>query len=207
INPAVETALWERARARIVKQADRDTISAQEKYARAGWPLPPGAMLHETAMIRQDSRDKLADQNREISIKSFDTEVENIRFAVTTAGDLFTKALQAVGDYVRTVMLAPQLAAQLTTQLSGLKGEAARTLVALYQAQSAALDPFLRMEITDAELKTRVREANLRADMETNQLRAQAALSNLKMVGDAAAASLNGIGSGVGNTVTTSISE
>ena len=207
INPAVETALWERARARIVKQADRDTISAQEKYARAGWPLPPGAMLHETAMIRQDSRDKLADQNREISIKSFDTEVENIRFAVTTAGDLFTKALQAVGDYVRTVMLAPQLAAQLTTQLSGLKGEAARTLVALYQAQSAALDPFLRMEITDDELKTRVREANLRADMETNQMRAQAALSNLKMVGDAAAASLNGIGSGVGNTVTTSISE
>ena len=67
--------------------------------------------------------------------------------------------------------------------------------------------PFLRMEITDAELKTRVREANLRADMETNQMRAQAALSNLKMVGDAAAASLNGIGSGVGNTVTTSISE
>jgi len=205
INSAVETALWERGRARVLKQAERDTAAVTEKYARAGWPLPPGAMLHDTAMIRQDSRDKLAEQSRDIAIKSFDAELENTRFAITTAGALFTQALQAVGDYVKTVMLGPQTAAQLATSMSGLKNEASRTLVALYQAQSAALDPFLRLEITDAELKQRAQEANLRAKMETAQLRAQAALSNLKMVGDAAAASLNGIGAGVSNTMSSSV--
>ena len=205
INPAVEAALWERGRARILKQAQRDIASAQEKYARAGWPLPPGAMLNDMAMIRQDSRDKLAEQSRDISVKSFDAELENVRFAVKTAGDLFTQALQAVSDYVRTMMLAPQTAAQLATSLSGLKNDAARTLVALYQAQNSALEPFIRLEITDAELKQRANEANLRAKMETAQLRAQAALANLRMVGDAAAASLNGIGASVGNSMTSSV--
>lgn len=205
INPAVETALWERGRARILKQADRDAAGVTEKYARAGWPLPPGAMLNDLATIRQDSRDKLAEQSRDIAIKSFDAELENTRFAITTAGNLFTQALQAVSDYVRTVMLGPQTAAQLATSLSGLKNEASRTLVSLYQAQSAALEPFLRLEITDAELKERAQEANLRAKMETAKLRADAALANLRMVGDAAAASLNGIGASVGNTMSSSV--
>lgn len=201
INPAVETALWERGRARILKQAARDTAGVTEKYARAGWPLPPGAMLNDIAMIRQDSRDKLAEQSRDIAIKSFDTEVENVRFAITTAGNLFTQALQAVSEYVKTVMLAPQTAAQLSASLSGLKNDAARTLVSLYQAQNAAQEQFLRLDITDAELKQRANEANLRAQTETAQLRAQAALANLRMVGDAAAASLNGISASVGNSL------
>jgi hypothetical protein len=205
INPAVEAALWERSRARILKQAERDMASTQEKYARAGWPLPPGAMLHDVAMIRQDSRDKLAEQSRDIAIKSFEAELENVRFAISTAGDLFTKALQAVGDYVKAVMLGPQTAAQLAASVSGLKNDAARTLVALYQAQSAALDPLVRLEITDAELKERAAEANLRARTETTQARVQAAMASLKMVGDSAAASLNGIGASVGNTMNSTV--
>jgi len=205
INPAVEAALWERGRARILKQADRDMAAVAEKYARAGWPLPPGAMLNDVAMIRQDSRDKLAEQSRDIAIKSFEAELENVRFAITTAGNLFTQALQAVSDYVKTVMLGPQTAAQLATSVSGLKNEASRTLVSLYQAQSAALEPFLRLEITDAELKERAQEANLRAKMETAKLRADAAMANLRMVGDAAAASLNGIGASVSNQMSSSV--
>lgn len=198
INVNVESALWERGRARLLRQAERDAATMQEQYARAGWPLPPGAMLHAISNIRQDSRDKLAEQSRDITVKSFETEVENIKFAITTISGLFNQAFQTANDYVRTVMLGPQTAAQLASSMSGLENDAARTLVSLYQAQSAALEPFLRLEIADAELKMKAQEANLRAKMDTAQIRAQAALANLKMVGDAAAASLNGIGADVG---------
>lgn len=197
INANVEAALWERGRARISSQAERDVASTTEQYARAGWPLPPGAMLYATAQIRQDARDKLAEQSRDISIKSFEAEVENVRLAVKTAGDMFAQALQAVGDYVKTVMLGPQVAMQLATSTAGLKNEAARTLVNLYQAQTAALEPLIRIKTTDAELKERANEANQRAATETAQMRVQTVLANVKMVGDAAAASLNGIGAGV----------
>lgn len=205
INSNVEAALWERGRARILRQADRDMASTTERYARAGWPLPPGAMLHDTALIRQDSRDKLAEQSRDIAVKSFETEVENVRFAVGAVSDMYTKAIAAVGEYVKAIALGPQLAAQLSTSMSGLKNEAARTLVALYQAQNAAIDPLLRLSITDAELKTRVAEANARLKQDTAQMRVQTVLANVKMMGDSAAASLNGIGAGVSNTMSTSV--
>lgn len=206
INANVEYALWERGRARVLQQAERDLASSTEKYARAGWPLPPGAMLHEAALIRQDSRDKLAEVSRDISIKSFETEVENVRFAIKTVGDLFSQAINAVGDYAKTVMLAPQTAAQLASSLAGTKNDAARTLVSLYQAQNTALEPFIRLSITDAELKSRAEEANLRAFMDTSQLRAQTVLAQVKMVGDTVAGSLNGIHAGVGNSMTSSVS-
>lgn len=196
ININVEHALWERGRARILEQAQRDTQDITEKYARAGWPLPPGAMFHAQQLIRQESRNKLAEQSRDIAIKSFDTEIENVRFAIKTVGDLFSQALQAVSDYVKTIMLAPQTAASLTSSLSNMKNDAARTLVTLYQAQNAALEPFLKIEMTDAELKSRAQEQNLRAKMEVAKLKLDATLANLKMVGDAAASSLNGISAG-----------
>jgi len=205
INTGVEAALWERGRARILKQADRDTASATEKYARAGWPLPPGAMLNDIAAIRQDSRDKLAEQSRDIAIKSFDTEIENVRFAIKTVGDLFGQALNAVGEYVKTVMMGPQIAMQMATSMSGLKNEAARTLVALYQAQSAALDPFVRLSITDAQLHQSAAEANLRARSETARMRVDVALAKSKMAADAVSASLNAISAGMSNTMSSSV--
>lgn len=206
INTAVEAALWERGRARVVREAERDLASVQERYARSGWPLPPGAMLHEAALIRQSSRDKLAEASRDIAIKSFETEVENVRFAVKTVVDQFSQAINAVGEYVKTVMLGPQVASQLASNVTNLKNDAARTLVSLYQAQNSALEPFIRLSITDAELKSRAEESNLKSQLETAQLRAQAALAQVKMVGDAAAASLNGIGAGVSNTMSSSVS-
>ena len=206
VNASVESALWERGRARILREAARDLNTVQERYARAGWPLPPGAMLHEAALIRQGSRDKLAEASRDIAIKSFETEVENVRFAVKTVADQFAQAINAVGEYVKTVMLGPQVASQLASNVANLKNDAARTLVSLYQAQNSAMEPLARLAIADADMKTRAGEANLRAQLETAQLRAQAVLAQVKMVGDAAAASLNGIGAGVSNGMSTTVS-
>ena len=206
ISHAVESALWERGRSRILREAERDLNTVQERYARAGWPLPPGAMLHEAALIRQGGRDKLAEASRDIAIKSFETEVENVRFAVKTVVDQFSQAISSVGEYVKTVMMGPQVASQLASNITNLKNDAARTLVSLYQAQNSALEPFIRLSITDAELKSKAEESNMRSQLETAQLRANAALAQIKMVGDAAAASLNGIGAGVSNGMSTSVS-
>ena len=103
-------------------------------------------------------------------------------------------------------MLGPQIASQLASNVANLKNDASRTLVSLYQAQTAAMEPLARLAIADADMKIRAGEANLRAKVDTAQLRAQAALAQVKMVGDAAAASLNGIGASVGNSMQSSVS-
>lgn len=193
INTAVENALWERGRARVLTQAQRDIASTEEKYARAGWPLPPGAMLHDVALIRQDSRDKLAEQSRDIAIKSFETEIENIRFAVTKVLELRVQAISAAGDYIKTLVLGPQTAMQLSTGLAGLKTEFARSLVALYSAESQALEPRVRLAITDAQLKAQGNEANLRANVQAQGDRVQMAISDANRTASMLAAMLNAI--------------
>lgn len=205
INTSVETALWERARARVSQEGERAVAEVENRYARAGWPLPPGAMLHQTALVRQDGRNKLAEASRDIAVKSFDTEVENVRFAVKGVMDQYIQALAAVGDYVKTIMLGPQISMQLATSMSSLKNDAARTLTAFYTAQTAALEPRVRLAITDAEIQSQAATANLRARSESSQMRAQVTLANLKMMGDSAAASFNGIDAGarIGATDTT----
>lgn len=194
INANVEQQLWERGRARLVAEAMRAEADVTANWARRRFPLPPGPMVHQVGLVQQDLRDKLAEQGRDISIKSFDAEMENVRFAVATALDLRTKAIAAAGDYIKTLILGPQTAAQLATSLAGLKTEFARSLVALYSAETAALEPRVRLAITDAQLKQQGAEANLRASVQTLSDRVRAALEQARQVAQMAAASLNGIG-------------
>ncbi|NDZ11482.1 hypothetical protein C7T35_01450 [Variovorax sp. WS11] len=198
INVGVEQQLWERARSRLGIEADRATNDALQGFANRGFPLPPGALVHQVKLIDQDRRDKLAEQSRDISIEAFRAELENTRFAVTHAIDLRMKAIAAAGDYIRTLVLGPQTAMQLATSMVGLRTDLARSLVALYSAETAALEPRVRLAIQDADIKLRGQEANLRAKSQAIEDRARAALSNAQMVASAAAASLNGINASAG---------
>ena len=196
INADVEQQLWERGRSRIGEEAMRAEADAMQTFANRGFPLPPGPLVHTINLIQQDKRNKLAEQSRDISIKSFDTEIENVRFAVKEALDLRVRALAAAGDYIKTLILGPQTAADLARTLTGLRTDFSRSLVSLYQAEAAALEPRVRLAIADAEIKSRGGEANLRAKSAAIDDRARAALAYAQSVASAAAASLNGINAG-----------
>lgn len=193
ISADVEQQLWERGRSRLGEEAMRAEQDVLQSFANRGFPLPTGAMVHQVGLIHQDKRNKLAEQSRDISIKSFDTEIENVRFAVKTAVDLRLSALAAAGDYIKTLILGPQTAADLARTLTGLRNDFSRSLVSLYQAEAAALEPRVRLAIADADIKSRGAEANLRASSQAIEDRARAALAYAQSVAAAASASLNGI--------------
>ncbi|MNX65354.1 hypothetical protein D3C86_964090 [compost metagenome] len=196
INADVEQQLWERGRARIVTEADRAEADVTNSWARRRFPLPPGALVHQVGLIRQDQRNKLAEQSRDISIESFRAELENVRAAVQLALDLRMKSVAAAGDYIKTLILGPQTAAQLATSLAGLKTEFARSLVALYSAETQALEPRVRLAIADGQLKMQGADVNLRAKSQALDSRVRAALEQAQQIAAAASASLNGISAG-----------
>lgn len=193
INPAVEQALWERDRARITAESQRLENETASMWANRGFALPPNALAGQVADIRLATARQLGEQSRTIAIKSWEAELENVRRAVQMALDLRSKALQAAADYIRTLILGPQTAVRLATGLAGLKTELLRSLTSLYTAQVAALEPTVRLAITDAQLKQAVAEANLNSKLKTIDQRVQAAEANARMVGTAAAAILNGV--------------
>lgn len=196
INVDVERALWERDRARLLGQNSQARRDAMAMWGNRGFDLPPGALANQLHSLDIEAGRQLATQSRDIAIKSFEAELENTRFAVQQVLELRLRGIAAAGDYIRTLILGPQTAMQLATGLAGLRTDMARALTSLYQAEVTALEPRVRLAITDAQIKEQGQEANLRARVQTLEARVQAVLGNAKMTADAAAASWNGIGAG-----------
>lgn len=196
INANVENQLWERGRARLYSEFMRADADAMQGFANRGFPLPPGALVHQQGLIQQDLRNKLAEQSRDISIEAFRAELENTRFAVQQALDLWMKAITSATEYIKTLLQGDQVAVSLATAMVGVRSDLARNLVALYQAESAALEPRVRLAIADAQIQQAGNEANLRAKVQTLNDRVQAAIAALTSTTQVAAASLNGINAG-----------
>lgn len=194
INANVEAQLWERDRARIRRKAGADRDKAMKEWAAKGFPQPPGALAMQIRLIDQTASDELSAQSRDIAIKSFETEVENVRFAVKELLDLRMKALDAALNYIRTLMLGPETAMKLATGLSGLQYELMRALTAMYTAQVSALSPQIQLLIADAELRQKSAKANLDSDLAVIEAKVRAALAAAQMLGTQAAAGINAIG-------------
>lgn len=196
IRPAVEQQLWERGRARILGDSERAEGEAMATWANRGFPIPPGALTSQVNQIRLDAGRKLAEQSRDITVKSFDAELENTRFAVAQVLDLRFKAISAAGDYIKTIMLGPQLASQLALSQVDAKVRIATALTSLYGAEVSAQEPRVRMILGQADIKTRIGEANLRASSGALEARVRAAMEYAQMLGNQAAAGLNALHGG-----------
>lgn len=193
LNAYVEAQLWQRGKARILADTARLEDETTNTWANRRFPQPPGAMLNQLQQINLEAGRKLAEQSRDISVKSFDTEIENVRFAVGRVLDERKVALGSAGDYIRTIMLGPQTAMQLATGLAGIRSEVSRNLVAMYSAESAAAEPRIRLAITDAQLRQAAAEANLRSDMASIDAKVRALMAAMTTLAQQAAAGLNAI--------------
>lgn len=213
IRASVEQQLWERGRARILSDSARAEDEAAATWANRRFPVPPGALTNQINQIRLDAGQKLAETSRDIAVKSFDAELENVRFAVKTAVDVRASALSAMNDYVRTLLLGPQTAATMANVLTEAQSRAAMALTQMYAAEVSAAEPLVRMALGTADIQARVGEANLRSASGALEARVRVAMEYAQMLGNQAAAGLNALhasaavsGSSSDSTVT-SISE
>ena len=193
LNAGVEQQLWQRGKARVLEESLEAEDNLTAGWAARNYPLPPGALIHGLQRIQLDRSRKLAEINRDIAIKSFDTEIENVRFAVQQTLDLRSKAMSAMADYIRTLMIGPQTAMQLATGLAGLELDVNRSLVALYSAEVQALQPRVQLAIEDARLQAGTNEANQRSIVATAQSKAELAKSAAQMLAAQASAGINAI--------------
>lgn len=109
---AVESAIWERDRARLTAEASRAEEEALTTWAGRGYALPPGALVHSTQLIRAGLTSALAQQSRDIAIKVTDVHVENARAAVGQAAQIRSQAIGAAVEYIKSLMVSPQYVGQ-----------------------------------------------------------------------------------------------
>lgn len=82
IDPTVEQAIYERARAREITNAERGVDNAMRLFGARGFDLPNGALVTAVLQAQQEEQDKSSTLSRDIMIKQADLEQANIHFAL-----------------------------------------------------------------------------------------------------------------------------
>lgn len=83
IPAAVEDALFFRARDRLSAESQKAMQEAFDTWAARGYSMPPGMLVNQLDIIREQESLKASELNREILVQSATWEIENLRFAVT----------------------------------------------------------------------------------------------------------------------------
>lgn len=193
INSNVERQIWQRDRDRITNEFQATSDEAISAWAAKGFPLPPGAAVGALADITIKRAHAIAAISRDAAIKAWDTEIENVRFAITSAIDLRSKAIAAAGDFIRALAVAPQLAAQMSTQAADAQARLISAAASFYNARISAEELVLRHDIAQADLDFKAADSSARNRVEYVQAKVQAATAVTQSLGQQAAAALNAV--------------
>lgn len=82
IKPEIEESIFARARDREDRTVLQAEQQATQEWATKGYTAPPGMLVKRIDNIREEGMLKKLGLNREAMIKVFDTEIENLRWAV-----------------------------------------------------------------------------------------------------------------------------
>lgn len=193
INAQVEDQIWARARERALREASRLKDQAATEWAARGYAMPPGALLHQTVVIDREAQEKINEASRERAIKAFDTELENVRFAITQTLAMRSLALSSALSYLGSVISSYQTAGQVSSNTADFYTKLNDTLVRFYTAQSEATMNAARIESANAGIAQQSYSSQLQANTAFIGHRVSVALAAAQMLGTRTAAALNGL--------------
>lgn len=178
LTPAVENAIYERARDKNHAEYERLRDSAWNDVASKGFTLPNSALVGTLFSARQALADSNARAANDIAIKQAEMEQQNLQFAITASSGLRTAMLNAAMGYHQTlVTINGQALEYAKTSLSlvievyntqvkefSVRLEAYRADAAIYEARLkgalAAIDLY-RAEIDALQAMTQVDVAKI----------------------------------------------
>lgn len=193
INVTVERAIWQRDADRLQIAAQQATEDLLAVFSNRRYPIPPGAAAHQAAMIQRDAASKLGDSSRERAIKTWDAELDLLKFAVTTNIALHNSAVQLTGDYVRLLTLGPQTGVQLASIEPEARAKAVQAAASYYGAQVGLLDSKTRLELGKGGLSLDASKTAYGTTTTLHSRQADLTIETARMMATMAAAALNGV--------------
>lgn len=204
VNATVERQIWDRERSRTLSELSRAEKETMQTWAGRGHPLPPGVLTNQIKELRVEAAKKIAEASREAAIKSFQTEVENVRFAVEQAIKLFPAAMNAAAEYIKALAVGPTSAMQVVPSVTDSQSRLIGAATDLYRARITADELRLKASMTPAEWEQQSRMKNGDWLMEQIKIQVNAAVEAARNLGTQTAASLNSLHANAGVTNGTS---
>lgn len=121
IETADEEALWDRARARELLNAETQIQEAARQAAARGMMLPPGALNATISRIQTTALEKTSSLSRDIALKRADMYVENRRFTLQEVRQVEAMLIQYFGFVQERALNASRYLAEFGVQLLNAK--------------------------------------------------------------------------------------
>lgn len=186
LPPAVEEALWNRAREREYR-AMGDAVAELERMESLGYAFPPGVYLNARMKITTEMGYTASTLSRDIAIEQAKLEQDNIRWATENAvkleGDLiqYTNAVeQRSFESVKYATEAGIAIYNAQVQAYGAYLDAYKTKVAIYDAQIRG--EMSKVEAYKAEIAAEQAKAEINtALVQQYKIQADVALANVEI--------------------------
>lgn len=191
--PHVEDQIWQRDRARLLKDAQRTKREVLTTFAARGFPLPPGAAAGAVSLVMSETQDKIAQASRDVAIKQAEIEIENVRFAVDKAIGLYSAAIGAAGDFIKALAGTSGNMSQLIPSITDSQSKLIGAASEYYRARIAVEELRLKATMPAAEWGQQAKTKNLEAEMQALRNRVDAAIAAAQSLGTQASAALNGL--------------
>ena len=193
IKPSVEDQIWQRDRARIIAESDRVEQEALAAWSGRGYSIPPGAAIYQTLQVQRDAADRISQASRDVAIKQADMEVENVRFAVAQAKELYLGALNAASDYIKALSVGFNAGMQLIPSVTDSQSRLISAANGYYSSRIQVEELKLKAITQPAEYDQAARMKNGDLVMDEIKSRIAAAIAAAQSTGTQAAAALNGL--------------
>lgn len=176
LNPAVEDAIYARARSKNDAEARRVRDQALSDAATRGFTMPAGALLSATQQARQAGADNNATAAREIVVMQAEMEQKNLQFAVTTSVAIRQAAVQATLAYMQNLTALNGQALEYAKIILGAVIETYNISIKMFNAR---LDVF---KAAAALYETKLKATMMYIDIYRAEISAMEALVNVDRV-------------------------
>lgn len=201
IKPHVEDQIWQRERSRTLSEVHRASEEVLSLFASRGFPVPPGAALHQINTLQVEAQNKIAEASRDRAIKAAEMEIENIRFAVTNALDYRVKGIEAAAAYIKTLALGPEIAMRLATSAADAQAKLIGAASSYYNARIRLEEIRLDVVKTNTAFNLDAGKTTVAAFTDLQRTRASTVTSVAQSLGTQASSALNAVHASAGVAV------
>lgn len=196
VNAAVEDAIWQRARDRVIADGRRAEEQIVTGYAAKGYSLPQGSMLKKIEQARFKQASDTGVASTTIAAKQLEIEIETVKFAIGKAVDSRTMAMNAAADYIRAIASSPDAAARVAGLNTDIKAKMMSAAGDFYRARLSRDEIILRSKLAKVDSDVdiwKMKKANATDSARVDVAALASAADAYARAASAALASLNSI--------------
>jgi len=165
LAPAVEQAIWDRARSRETKIALANEAEVMRTSEAMGFQLPTGVLAAQLRGAQQDYYDKLSGFSRDVAIKQADLEQENLKQTIAQGMELEGRLIDYSYKLEQLTFEDAKAMADNAVAIHNAEIDAFKSLLTAYQIYAQAYDTIIKGELAKVEVyKAQLQGEQTKAD-------------------------------------------